>query len=85
MKLTTNDGGEEFEVIVPQKFSGDVEALKTYVGEERFKSGLCIETSLVEILEVVQRKRKRSDAFETLIKFLKSEMNIELTIKNKRA
>lgn len=69
--------------IVPEKFREDVAALTKYVGEERFKSGLTIEVTLAELLNVVPRSRRRSDAYDTFAKYLKSELDITLTIKNK--
>lgn len=69
--------------IVPEKFQDDITALTGYVGEASFKSGLCIEVSLSELLGVVPRKRRRRDAYVALIKYLKDERNITLTIKPK--
>lgn len=70
--------------IVPEKFREDVAALTKYVGEARFKSGLTIEVTLAELLGVVPRNRKRTDAYDSLAKYLKSELDITLTIKNKK-
>ena len=67
--------------IVPEKFREDIAALTSYIGEERFISGLSIEVSLSELLGVVPRKRKRADAYDTLAKYLKEELKITLTIK----
>ena len=70
--------------IVPEKFREDVAALTKYVGEARFKSGLTIEVTLAELLGVVPRNRRRTDAYSSLAKYLKSELDITLTIKNKK-
>lgn len=70
--------------IVPKKFQEDVAALTNYVGEAGFKSGLSIEVSLNELLGVIPRQRKRTDAYDTLVKYLKDELNITLTIKTNR-
>lgn len=70
--------------IVPKKFEEDIKALAEYVGEASFKSGLCIEVSLNELLGVVPRHRKRTDAYATLVKYLKDECNIILTIKSNK-
>jgi len=70
--------------IVPEKFREDIAALTNYVGEAGFKSGLSIEVSLNELLSVVPRQRKRTDAYDTLVKYLKDELNITLTIKTNR-
>lgn len=71
--------------IVPEKFRNDVTALTQYVGAERFKSGLTIEVTLAELLGVVPRNRKRTDAYDSLGKYLKSELDITLTIKSSKS
>lgn len=70
--------------IVPEKFQEDVAALTKYIGAERFKNGLSIEVSLAELLDVVPRSRKRTDAYGALIKYLKEERDITLTIKTSK-
>ena len=70
--------------IVPDKFREDVRLLTEYVGEENFKSGLCIEVSLAELLSIIPKQRRRTDAYATLIKYLKKERNITLTIKTNK-
>ena len=71
--------------IVPEKFRDDVAALTVYIGQEHFKSGLTIEVSLAELLDVVPRKRRRTDAYDALIKYLKEERDITLTIKTSKS
>ena len=70
-------------VIVPEKFRDDVEALEKYA-ETSLSSGLCIDVSLSELLTVCSRTRKRVDAFNGLVRFLREEMNVTLTIKSKK-
>lgn len=70
--------------IVPEKFREDVAALTEYIGAEKFKSGLTIEVSLAELLGIVPRNRKRTDAYDSLAKYLKSELDITLTIKTSK-
>lgn len=70
--------------ITPEKFKGDVEALAGYIGEEHFISGLGIEVTLGELLAVIPRKRRRCEAYNSLIKYLREERNILLTIKSRR-
>lgn len=71
--------------IVPEKFQEDVAALIKYVGEARFKSGLTIEVTLAELLGVVPRNRRRTDAYSSLVKYLKDECDITLTIKSSKS
>lgn len=71
--------------IVPEKFREDVAALTKYIGEERFQKGLSIEVSLSEILDIAPRTRRRKDAYDSLAKYLKSELDITLTIKSQKS
>ena len=70
--------------IVPEKFRDDVAVLTAYIGEENFKSGLCIDVQLSEILSILPRQRRRADAYDALRKYLKTEQNITLTVKSNR-
>ena len=70
-------------VIVPDKFKGDIEALENYIGR-KLESGLCIKVDLSELLTVIPRDRKRTDAYNTLVKFLKDEFGIDLIINSKK-
>lgn len=53
--------------ITPEKFKDDVEALAGYIGEEHFISGLGIEVTLSELLAVIPRKRRRCEAYNSLV------------------
>lgn len=70
--------------ITPEKFKSDVEALEEYIGEEHFISGLIIEVTLSELLAVVPRKRRRTEAYNALVKYLSEERNIKLIIKTNK-
>ena len=70
--------------ITPEKFKNDVEVLAGYIGEEHFISGLSIEVTLSELLAVIPRKRRRCEAYNSLVKYLREERNILLTIKSRR-
>lgn len=72
------------ELITPEKFRGDVDALLDYIGAERFVAGLRIDVSLSEILAVIPRKRRRREAYSALQKYLNNERKIVLTIKSRR-
>ncbi len=75
-------------VIIPEKFKTDVEALERYAQvsftDSSLESGVCITVTLSEMLNVCPRERKRTDAYGTLIRFLKDELNVTLTIKTNR-
>lgn len=70
--------------ITPEKFKDDVEALVKYIGEEHFISGLGIEVTRGELLAVIPRKRRRCEAYNSLVKYLREERNILLTIKTNK-
>ena len=72
------------ENITPEKFKDDVEVLAGYIGEEHFISGLSIEVTLSELLAVIPRKRRRCEAYNSLVKYLREERNIILTIKSNK-
>ena len=70
-------------VIVPDKFRKDIEALEDYTGR-KLESGLCIKVDLSELLTVIPRERKRTDAYNTLVQYLRDEFGIELIINSKK-
>ena len=70
-------------VIVPDKFRKDIEALENYIGR-KLESGLCIKVDLSELLTVIPRERKRTDAYNTLVQYLKDEFGIDLIINSKK-
>lgn len=70
--------------VVPDKFREDMELLETHFGKNSFESGLTIEVTLNELLSIIPRKRRRTDAYNALVKYLKDERNIVLNIKTNR-
>lgn len=74
---------KENTVIVPDKFKKDIEALETYIGR-KLETGLCIKVDLSELLTVIPRERKRTDAYKTLVQYLKDEFDIDLIINSKK-
>lgn len=69
-----------------EKYCTDIEALKKQYGDQ-FRSGLCIEIPLKEIINLCPRERRRADAYTGLVGYLKSEYGVTLNItsnKNKR-
>ena len=61
------------------KYCSDIEALKQRYGAE-FKSGVCIEIPLKEIINLCPRERRRADAYTGLVGYLKSEYGVILKI-----
>ena len=62
-----------------EKYCSDIEALKQRYGAE-FKSGVCIEIPLKEIINLCPRKRRRADAYIGLIGYLQNEYGVTLKI-----
>ena len=62
-----------------EKYCSDIEALKQRYGAE-FKSGVCIEIPLKEIINLCPRERRRADAYTGLVGYLKSEYGVILKI-----
>ena len=69
-------------IIIPSRFREDINALTNYIGRALI-TGICIELSLDEIMEIIPRKRRRKDAYDKLVNFFADEMNIMVTIKSK--
>lgn len=87
VRETTPDVIEKSSTIVqpiPEKYEKDVEALRKRYGEN-FKTGLCIEITLKELLEICPRERRRTDAYTGLISFLKAKLGITLNIKSQKS
>ena len=75
----TTTAGEEAKSSIPVKFKADIETLqKLYPGDTE------ITMTLREALEKIPRDRKRVDAYDTLVKFLKEHMGIELIVKSQK-
>lgn len=72
------------EIKIPKKYQNDIEALREMYGEN-FKTGLCINLTLKQALEIMPRERARVDAFRGLISFLKGKMGITLNIKSQKS
>ena len=75
VRKTTPDVIEKSSTIakpIPEKYEKDVEALRKKYGEN-FNTGLCIEITLKELLEICPRERKRTDAYTVLVSYLSKE------------
>lgn len=64
------------------KFDADLKAMSAKWGE--LKNGLFINTTLQELLLIVPRRRARVDAYNSLVKFLKSNYGVTLIIKSRK-
>ena len=68
---------------IPEKYRKDVALLQSKYGDA-FKTGFCIDLTLQEALSLMQRERKRVDAYSCLISYLKRELGITLTITSQK-
>lgn len=71
------------EIKIPKKYQDDIESLKG-IYQEDFKTGLCINLTLKQALEIMPKERLRVDAFRGLISFLKGKMGITLNITSQK-
>lgn len=72
------------EIKIPKKYREDIEALQEMYGEN-FKTGLCINLTLQEVLKIMPKERARVDAYTGLVSFLKGKLGITLNIKSQKA
>ena len=70
-------------VIVPAKFKEDIKALEDYTGRN-LENGVCIRVELSELLDIVPRERRRVDAYNGLVQFMKDELGVDLIISSSR-
>ena len=68
---------------IPEKYRKDVALLQSKYGDA-FKTGFCIDLTLQEALSLMQRERKRVDAYSGLISYLQRELGITLTITSQK-
>ena len=48
------------------------------------ESGVCIRVDLAELLTVIPRERRRVDAYNGLVQFMKDELGVDLIISSSR-
>lgn len=77
------NGRKENTVIVPAKFKDDIKALEDYAGR-KLESGVCIRVELSELLDIVPRERRRIDAYNALVLFMRNELGVDLVISSSR-
>lgn len=85
-EVTTPDVIEKSSIVkpIPEKYKNDIEALRTKYGDS-FSTGLCIEVTLKELLELCPRERHRTDAYRGLVSYLSKELGINLIIKSQKS
>ena len=65
-----------------EKYESDIRAITSKWGE--LKPGLCIETTLQELLTIAPRHRPRIDAYNGLVSDLWLRYGVTLTIKSRK-
>ena len=83
-KRQSGVGSDETTIKANSKYGSDIEALKQKYGDS-FSTGLCIEISLKEILELCPRERKRTDSYQGLVSYLKSHYGVTLRIHSQKS
>ena len=81
--IVTKDSNKTSPKPVPEKYRKDVALLQSKYGDA-FKTGFCIDLTLQEALSLMQRERKRVDAYSGLISYQKRELGITLTITSQK-
>lgn len=69
---------------IPEKYRKDIEALRKKYGDS-FSTGLCIEVSLRELLELCPRERRRTDSYQGLVSYLKNHYGVTLKIHSQKS
>lgn len=85
-EVTTPDVTEKSSIAkpIPEKYKKDIETLRTKYGDS-FSTGLCIEVTLKELLELCPRGRHRKDAYHGLVSYLSKELGIKLLITSQKS
>ena len=68
-------------VITDDRFSADIDCLKE---KYTLSVGSSIETNLKDLLEICPRTRRRIDAYNGLVKYLRENYDVCLTIKSQK-
>ena len=75
-------------VVIPEKFKKDIQKLCEFIGKDVGNicfSNVCIDLSLQEALTLMPRKRKRTDAYNSLKQYMLNYMGITLIIKSQKS
>lgn len=70
--------------IIPEKYEADIKALCDYAGTTTLTEGMTINITLQDILKICPRKRRRVDSFNSLVKYLREQWDVELIISSKK-
>lgn len=73
------------DIIIPEKYEPDIKALCEYSGMKTVKEGMTISITLQEILKICPRKRHRKDSYNSLVKYLREQWNVELFITSNKS
>lgn len=81
--IVKKDSNKTITKPIPEKYKKDIALLQSKYGDA-FKTGFCINLTLQEALSIMQRERKRVDAYSGLISYLKRKLGITLTITSQK-
>ena len=72
-------------IIVADEFADDVSRLCEFAKINEIRPGMTITISLQELLRIAPRHRQRTDAYKTLVRYLKEQLGVELIIKSQKS
>ena len=70
--------------VIPKQYEDEIKALCTYAGVDNLVGGMTIKMTLQEILSIIPKKRARIESYNTLMKFLKDELDVDLTLTSRK-
>lgn len=70
--------------VIPKQYEDEIKALCTYAGVDNLVVGMTIKMTLQEILSIIPKKRARIESYNTLMKFLKDELDVDLTLTSRK-
>lgn len=69
---------------IHEKYQRDIEALQERYGSLSSLTGFCISIPLKEALTIMPKNRRRIEAYQGLVSYLKKNWNITLIIKSQK-
>lgn len=72
-------------IIISDKFRGDVISLCEYAKIIELSPGMTINITLQEILKICPRRRPRIDSYNSLVRYLHEQLNVNLKITSNKS
>lgn len=71
-------------IIISDQFKSDASSLCEYAKITELSPGMTVNITLQEILKIIPRKRPRIDSYNTLVRYLKEQIGVELIISSNK-